>query len=362
MKAAVLTKFGAPLSVREVPDPVLGTGEVLVDVVAAPVLPYTGEALAGDRGFQLDLPVTIGIGAVGRVRAVGPDATRLAVGDWVLCDPTLRSRDHALTPDIMLQGWSARGEGGLRLQRPYGDGSFAEQLLVPTENAIPLGPIDPANAGRWVAATVVSLVPYGGFLAGELRPGETVVISGATGNFGSAAVAVALAMGAARVVAPGRDEKMLAELEKRFGSRVRTVVLTGDEDTDREAMAAAGPVDLVLDLLPPSVGGGPVRAAAMTVREYGRIVLMGGVQDDLSLPYRWLMRNGITVRGQWMYPRWANLRLIELIRSGLLDLNQFEVTEFALDDVHAAIEHAAATGGKFHATVLRPGNDTNPVR
>ncbi|QUQ65958.1 alcohol dehydrogenase catalytic domain-containing protein [Kutzneria sp. CA-103260] len=354
MKAAVLTEFGTPLTVREVPDPVLGTGEVLVDVVAAPVLPYTGEVVGGDRGYLLDLPVAIGAGAVGRVRAVGPDATRLAVGDWVFCDPTLRSRDDALTPDIMLQGWSARGEGGLRLQRQYGNGSFAEQLLVPTENAVPLGPIDPADAGRWVAAAVVCLVPYGGFLAAELQPGETVLVSGATGNFGSAGVAVAVAMGAARVVAPGRDEKMLAELENRFGSRVRTVRLTGDEDSDREAMAAAGPIDVVLDLMPPSVGNGPVRAAAMAVREFGRVVLMGGVQDDLALPYRWLMRNGITVRGQWMCPRWAPLRFIELVRAGLLDLNQFDVTEFGLDDVHQALEHAAATGGKFRGTVIRP--------
>ena len=358
MKAAVLTKFGAPLTVRDVPDPVLGTGEVLVDVVAAPVVPYTGEVLSGGRGNLLTLPITLGIGAVGRVRAVGPDATRLAVGDWVLCDPTLRSRDHAVTPDIMLQGWSARGEGGLRLQEHFGNGSFAEQLLVPTENAVPLGAIDPADAGRWVAATTVCLVPYGGLLAAELQPGETVLVSGATGNFGSAAVAVAVAMGAACVVAPGRDEKMLAELENRFGSRVRTVRLTGDEDTDRDAMirTAPAPIDVVLDLLPPSVGNGPVRAAAMTVREYGRVVLMGGVQDDFSLPYRWLMRNGITVRGQWMYPRWANLRLIELIRSGLLDLNHFDVTEFGLDDIDDAIKHAAATGGKFAGTVLRPAS------
>ncbi|MBB5896239.1 alcohol dehydrogenase catalytic domain-containing protein [Kutzneria kofuensis] len=350
MKAAVLTKFGAPLTVRTVPDPVPGTGEVLVDVVAAPVLPYTGEVIDGDRGYMLNLPVTVGAGAVGRVRSVGPDATRLRVGDWVLCDPTIRSRDDALTPDIMLQGWSARGDGGLRLQDHFGNGSFAEQLLVPTENAIPLGSIDPADAGRWAAAAIVCLVPYGGLLAAELAAGETVLVNGATGNFGSAGVAVALAMGAACVVAPGRDEKMLAELENRFGSRVRTV---RHGDTEEMRRAAPGPIDVVLDLLPPSAGNEPVRAAAMTVREYGRVVLMGGVQDDVSLPYRWLMRNGITVRGQWMCPRWANFRFVELVRSGLLDLDQFTVTEFALDDITAAVKHAA-TSGRFAATVIAP--------
>jgi alcohol dehydrogenase len=350
MKAAVLTKFGAPLSIRTVPDPVPGTGEVLVDVVATSVIPYAGEVISGERGFQLTLPITLGAGAVGRVRAVGPDSTRLQVGDWVLCDPTIRSRDDAITPDIMLQGWSARGAGGLRLQDYVGNGSFAEQLLVPTENAVPLGSIDPVDAGRWAAAATVCLVPYGGLLAAELQAGETVLISGATGNFGSAGVAVALAMGAATVIAPGRDEKMLAELENRFGSRVRTVRLGG---TQEMLDAAPGPIDVVLDLLPPSAGNEPVRAAAMTVREYGRVVLMGGVQDDISLPYRWLMRNSITLRGQWLHPRTANRRFIELVRSGLLDLNHFDVTEFALDDIAEAVEHAA-TSGRFTATVIRP--------
>ena len=129
---------------------------------------------------------------------------------------------------------------------------------------------------------------------------------------------------------------MLEDLARRFGRRVRTVKLAGDEEEDQERMrhAAPGPIDCVLDLLPPSAGTKPVRAAAMTVREFGRVVLMGGVGmlggDDLAIPYPWIMRNSITIRGQWMYPREANVRLTGLVRSGLLDLSQFEVTEFAL--------------------------------
>ncbi|GAB3148376.1 zinc-binding alcohol dehydrogenase family protein [Amycolatopsis stemonae] len=357
MKAAILEEFGKPLSVREVPEPVLGTGEVLVDVVAAGVLPYAAEVFRGERNYALTLPVVPGAGAVGRVRATGPDATRLAPGDWVLCDPTIRSRDDALTPDITLQGLSARGEGGLFLQRHYGHGAYAEQLLLPTENAIPLGPIDPADAGRWTAL-VLCLVPYGGLLAADLRPGETVLVSGATGNFGSAAVAVALAMGAARVVAPGRNEAALADLDRRFGDRVRTVRLTGDGDTARMCEAAGRPVDVVLDLLPPSASTAPVRAAAMTVREFGRVVLMGGVGmlggDDLALPYPWLMRNSVTVRGQWMAPRTASASMIALAHAGLLDLGRFSVTEFGLDEITAALDHAASTSARFALTVVRP--------
>jgi len=107
MKAAVLKALGTPLSVETVPDPVLGTGEVIVDVVAAGMLAYAGDVYSGKRQYILELPIVPGSGGVGRVRAVGPDATRLAVGDWVFIDPTVRSRDDAVVPDIILQGLTA---------------------------------------------------------------------------------------------------------------------------------------------------------------------------------------------------------------------------------------------------------------
>ena len=359
MKAAVLERFGETLSIRELPDPEPGAGQVVVDVAAAGVLPYAKEVFDGTRRYLLGVPVVPGPGAVGRVRAVGPDATRLKVGDWVTCDPTIRARDDASTPDITLHGWSARGEGGIRLQQAYPDGAFAERMLVPAENAHHIGTIAPGEAGLWCTLNLL-LVPYGGLLAGEFSPGETLLVSGATGNFGSAAVAVAVAMGASRVVCPGRDRTMLEELARRFGARVRTVRLTGEQEGDGRAMAdaAEGPIDVVLDLLPPFAGSQVVRTAVMTVGGRGRVVLMGGVGmlggDDLRLPYTWLMRNGITVRGQWMYPRDANPKLIDLVRSGLLDLGLCAVTSFPLEQVNEAVEHAAIHSGPFRRTILCP--------
>jgi alcohol dehydrogenase len=359
MKAAVLKAFGSPLVIEDLPDPVLGTGEVIVDVVAAGVLPYMAEVLSGKRKYLMSLPMAPGAGAVGRVRAVGPDSTRLRIGEWVTCDPTMRSRDDARTPDITLLGLSARGDGGLKLQEYYHHGSWAEQMLVPTENVFPLGPIDEADAGMWCALSLF-LVAYGGLLAIDLQAGETLLVSGATGNFGSAGVAVALAMGAACVVAPGRNEAMLESLQRRFGARVRTVKLTGDEAEDIRRMKAAapGPIDTVLDLLPPWAPSSAVRSAAMTVREYGRIVLMGGVGmlggDDLALPYPWIMRNNITVKGQWMCPRSANTLMINLVRAGLLDISSVETTAFPLEQANEAVANAAAAGGRFKRTVIRP--------
>ena len=335
MKAAFLKAFGSPLIVETMPDPVLGTGEVIVDVVATRVLSYANEVFSGERKYLLDLPVVPGPGGIGRVRAVGPDATHLAVGDWVTCDPTAGSRDAALSPDITLQGWSAGGDGGLRLQQYFRHGSFAERVRVPTENAIGIGALDAAKAARWCALGTL-LVPYGGLLAVDFQAGETLLVSGA------------------------------GDLARRFGPRLRPATLSGDEADDRERMrqAAPGPIDCMLDLLPPAASATAVRAAAMAVRPYGRVVLMGGVDmqggSGLELPYPWITRNCIIIRGQWMYPREATARLVGLMRSGLLDLGQFAVTSFALDDVNEAIAHAAAHAGPFKMTVIRPDHRAVP--
>jgi alcohol dehydrogenase len=361
MRAAILKTFGTPLMVETVPDPVTlgGTGEIIVDVVASRIVPYSQDVVSGQRGYLLELPIVPGYGAIGRVRACGADATQLSVGDWVYCDPTVRSRDNALNPDITLQGVSARGEGGLRLQRYFHDGAWAEQMRVPTENAIPIGEIDEADAGAWCAIGSY-LVPYGGFLAGALKAGETVLVSGATGNFGSAAVAVALAMGAGCVVATGRNRAKLEELSRRFGPRVRIVVVTGDEDNDRAAMVAAAPcpIDCVFDILPPMASSTQARAAIMAVRPYGRVILMGGINmqggPGLELSYAWIMRNCVTLHGVWMYPPHAPAALVKLIRCGLLSIEGFEATTFGLDRINDAIAHAATHAGPFNRTELRP--------
>jgi len=355
MRAAVLKSFGSPLVVETVPDPVLGTGEVVVDVVAARVLAYAGDVFSGKRNYLLTPPVIPGAGGIGRVRAVGPDATELAVGDWVLCDPTVRSRDPAGAPTIVLQGLTAGDERGLRLQRYVPDGSWAERMRVPTENAIPIGLIERSDAPVWCTLGTY-LVPYGGLVAADLQAGEIVVINGATGAFGSGGVAVALAMGAGCVIATGRNQDALDDLARRFGPRFRPVRMAVEEDTDRRRIleAAPGPIDCVLDLLPPAATPAQVRAALLTVRPYGRVVLMGGLRADVGIPYAWLMRYCVTIQGQWMYSREAIGRLVGLVRAGLLRLENSVITSFALDDVNEAVGHAAANAGPFKATVICP--------
>ena len=279
MKAAVLNAFGAPLAIETLPDPVLGTGEVIVDVVAAGVTSYAINVFSGARALPAGAAGRTGTGRHRPGARDGAGRDEAKIGDWVYCDPTIRSRDDAANPDMILQGWTYRSEAALPLHRFFHHGSFAEQMLVPTENVTRIGEIDAADAGRW---TVIGrlLVPYGGLLAGELQAGETIVVNGATGGFGSAGVAVAIAMGAGKVVATGRNVRTLDELVRRFGPRVRPARMTGVEADDRRLIGelAGGPIDFVLDFLPREATGSQVRAAALAVRPRGRVVLMGGVQ------------------------------------------------------------------------------------
>jgi alcohol dehydrogenase len=88
------------------------------------------------------------------------------------------------------------------------------------------------------------------------------------------------------------------------------------------------------------------------------VVLMGGVGmqggTGLELPYPWMMRNCITLHGQWMYPPHAVTLMVGLIRSGQVTLDHFDVTAFDLDHANEAVAHAAAKSGPFSLTVIEP--------
>jgi alcohol dehydrogenase len=355
MKAAILNAFGQPLVVKDIPEPLPGAGEVVVRVLATPVLAFAHEVFSGERNYPLLLPLVPGCGAIGIVEKIGPDATRIKPNQLVFCDPTVRSRDDVLSPDIMLQGWIAPGEGAQKLQSHFRNGPFAEKMLIPLENAISLEHVRSIDATKLTWLNTM-LVPYGGLLAAGLQPGQVVLVNGATGHFGSAGVAVALAMGAARVIAPGRNEKAINNLVNLFGSRVRPVLLSEDEATNskRFAEAAEGPIDCMFDMLGPIHDASPTRSGIMAIRQGGTAVLMGGVKADLNIPYSYVMQNSLTIRGQYMYPRQAPLLLVELISSGLLNLEPFSVHTFPLEQVHQAIQHAKDHGGAFQLTVITP--------
>jgi NADPH:quinone reductase-like Zn-dependent oxidoreductase len=134
-----LTSRDQPLSVESVPTPKPGPGSAVLRVLVAGVLSYSGDVYSGKKPYPFPTPLVPGSGAIGRIVAVGPDATLLTSGTLVLFDSTIRSRDNP--NDAFLSGLSSRfteGGGAKLMGGEWRDSTYAEYAKVPLENCVPL--------------------------------------------------------------------------------------------------------------------------------------------------------------------------------------------------------------------------------
>ncbi len=345
MRAWILDSVGQALRSAEAPEPELRGGGVIVEVRAAHLPAYTAALAGGGRG-AIPTPLLLGPSCVGVVEAVADDVFNVAPGDFVVANSLLGSGD-ADEPEEILVGWTGVGAHGVptetttAMQEVWRDGVWAERALCPKETLVRL----PGAAARprpeklaflpWLAIAAEGLNRAG------LRAGQTVVVVGATGQLGGAAVLVALARGAASVVAVGRNAVALERLAA-VDPRVRTVASTGDRSRDA---AAIGPADVVLDALGAVPDAGPTLTGYDCLRTGGTMVLVGGVKQDLPLPYGDLMRRRLTVRGSFMYPHAAVAEVWRMVACGTLNLDAVEALTVGLDDPAGALDLAAKTTG-----------------
>ncbi|GME27676.1 alcohol dehydrogenase [Neofusicoccum parvum] len=357
-----LTSRQEPLTVITRPTPSPGPGSAIVRILAASILSYSRDIYTGARPYPFPTPLVPGASAIGRIAAVGPDATTLSPGQLVLCDITIRGRDDA--DAVMLAGIAEGFGAGARklMAGPWRDGTYGEHARLPLENCLPL---DEARLVGELGYGVEDLlhvaemlVAFGGLDDVGLRAGETVVVAPATGKFGGAAVHVALAMGA-RVVAMGRNVEALARLEELGGGRVSTVPITGDGEAETAALRARGPVDVFFDISPGMAAkSSHIRSGIDSVRRGGRVSLMGGVQADLSFDYFSFMRKNLTMKGTWMFTREQALRLIQMVTAGILPLGPSRgltvVAKYGFDQWQEAFDAAARHSGPGEAVVFVP--------
>ncbi|HKM61474.1 MAG TPA: zinc-binding dehydrogenase [Acidisphaera sp.] len=211
--------------------------------------------------------------------------------------------------------------------------------------ATPLDRLDDHTAAGLIGFAKL-VVSFGGLLRSGLQPGETVIVNGASGYFGSAGVLLALAMGAGRVVAAGGDRDALADVAA-LDPRVRAACLTGQIDTDVTTLtdAAAGRADRALDLLGRATSTATTLSTLRSLRRGGRLVLMGSAEAPLEITFGEMLSNDWDVVGCFMYPREAPARLASLVASGRLDLSPIRVQVFPLAELPKAIEAAARMRG-----------------
>lgn len=339
MRAAVVAALGRRPEAAEIAEPRRGPGEALVRIRAAALNPvelhiWNGHFFDGPPRP----PYVIGLEGVGVVE----DGDRLA--------PGTRVRVEFVHPG-------------------YGrDGAVAEYAIAPEE---------PDSADRASQASVAVIgderddmsaaalgVPVFTALmcleraqqAGASLEGAHVLVTGATGAVGTVAVQLAKLMGAARVVAAGRDSERLARtLSAGADATVRLEAhLEAEELRARFTEAADGRLDVALDPL----WGAPARAAIEALSRDGVYVSFGQAASPLAelsgIPLRNRRVALVGHSGAWATPeeRQAALaRAHELAERAGKPLT-LETEELALDDIDAAWDRLAGSAGR--RLVIRP--------
>jgi NADPH:quinone reductase-like Zn-dependent oxidoreductase len=240
MRAVELQTPGEPPAVVDRDEPTPAPGESLVQVTAVPITPLDLLCASGRSYFGVPrTPYVPGVQGVGTVdgRAV----------------------------------WFPMSAG-----MAPGDGSMAEAAAVPEADLVTLPdgvvPTEVAALGLSAIAAYMALT-----WRGELAEGETVLVLGAGGVVGQAALQLARLHGATKVVGAARSH---AGQQRALAAGADAVVELDTDDVDeladRLGAAADGPVDLVLDPL----FGVPAAAALRCLRPGGRLVNLGGSADE----------------------------------------------------------------------------------
>lgn len=325
MRAAVLTRHGDldALEIRDdrpVPSP--GAGEVLVRVGACGLNAtdlntrigwYTQGSGDGAWSAPLTFPRVQGADVCGEVVALGAGAPEELLGHRVLLDPWLRDPAR---PEHE-QAW-----GYLGSER---DGGYAEYVAVPAANAHPVTSLltdvelasFPTSAG-----TALNLLDRA-----AVRAGETVLVVGASGGVGSAAVELVRARGAVPVAlcSPGKADGVRA-----LGAQA---VLDPDADLREQLHAALGrpEVDVVADV----VGGPAFPALLGCLRRGGRYTVAGAVAGPVvPLDLRTLYLRDLTMTGVTVTPPGMFAALVQAIERG--DLRPHVAATFPLEQVREA--------------------------
>lgn len=310
MRAVRLPAPGHPVVDAEVPMPQCGPGDVLVRVRAAGICHSDVHYRAG-RSRVEPLPLTLGHEVAGEIAEVGQHVLSHSVGDAVClhylvtcgqCDDCLAGREQFCATGSMLGHFT--------------DGGWAEYIVVPARNAVPLPHRVPFEQGAVMMCS--SATSLHALRKGRLKVGETVLVVGA-GGLGMSAVQLARALGATDVIAVDRDPTKLA-LAERFGART---ILAADRSPDEvvaqvRAMTNGRGVDVALELV-----GKPdtMRTALQSLAPLGRAVVVG--LSDIDLPvdtYRDLIGREAELIGSNDHLLSELYELVEMADKGILDL------------------------------------------
>lgn len=342
MHAAFFRRHGGPevMETGEAPEPVAASGAVVVSVRAVALNHLDLWVRRGIPGLDLVLPHIGGSDVAGVVERVGPAVEGWEAGDRVVINPSLWCGEC---------GWCERGEHPLcedfRILGEHVRGGAAEKVGVAARN---LYRIPPEMDFRTAAAAPLAYQTAWRALVtrGELREGETVLITGASGGVSTAAIQIAKLQGA-RVLAVTSGPENVA----RVGALGADVVFDRREcdfaDGVKEHTRGRG-VDLVLDSVGEAIWTGCLRSLA----RMGRLVTYGATTGPRgSVDIRHMFWKQLTVRGSTMASRAEFEAVMARVVAG--DLHPVVGAVMPLDAIREA--HTALEEGRvFGKLVLEP--------
>jgi NADPH2:quinone reductase len=321
MKALVCEKYGPPesLVIRDLPDPVPGAGEVLVDVKAAGINFPDVLLIAGTYQVKVPPPFVPGNEAAGIVESVGEGVTRIKPGDKVI-----------ITPQA---------------------GGFAEKCVVSEKLCLPLP--DGLSYEQGAGFTITYATSYHALRQStELKQGETILVLGAAGGVGITAVEIARALGARVIAAASSEEKLQFAREAGADETINYSEVSLREAV-KELTGGKG-VDVVYD----PVGGELAQMALRSLAWHGRYLVIGFACGEIpNFPANIALLKEASIIGVW-WGTWSNhnpgsslknmMELAAMVGNGTL---QPRVTEsYPMD--HYADAFAAITGRRARGKVV----------
>jgi threonine dehydrogenase-like Zn-dependent dehydrogenase len=342
MRAARLLEGRSELSLDEVPDLEPRPGSAVVRVETVFMSPYMAALVDGTEAFGTPpRPFTPGMDAIGTVERIGDAVSGLAVGDRVYCDSYIEEPRAGGGGEYAFAGcFEISANSGPLLAR-WPNGALAAQMNLPAEC---LTRVEPALT-RTSAQTLCRLgwlgTAHAAFEKTNFKPGQSVAVLGATGLLGVSTVLVALALGAARVVAVGRSEERLAAFDG-LDPRIETASASPGAD-DR--------VDLAISAMEGDASR-PLEDSLQGLKRHGALVVLGTTETPPRIAG--LVTRDLSVRGSLWFSRATPACLVGLIASGELPLERIRSHAYPLDEVGAAVVHSAKVLAPFEQVVVRP--------
>lgn len=314
MRAVQVVRLDGPaaVEVREVPEPVRRDGQVLIEVKAAGVNFPDVLQSKGQYQYKPELPFTLGSEVAGIVREA-PEGSSLQPGDRVVAFA--------------------------------GTGAFADLAVAAADQVLPLPDEVSFVAGACLPMNYLT-VHFALLVRGHLRAGQTVLVHGAAGGVGTAAIQLATALGARVIAVASTAEK--AEVARSVGAHEAVLA-----DGFRDAVKALAPdgVDMVVD----PVGGDRFTDSLRCLAPEGKLLVIGFTAGEIpTVKVNRLLLNNIDVVGVgwgafvmgkpgYMAGEWNDL--LPHLRSGAL--NPLASETFPLDkaaEALARIDERKVTG------------------